>query len=114
MIAATSNEWGTVKVNGICNRGETSGVPWLIVLGSGISTFFYVAIASHPHEALDVYADSSHARMTKLDAPPPSEEEDRYIQLGNFGEWHDLSNTHRNSCVRCKVNYFAKKDSLEL
>ena len=113
MITATSNEWGTVKVNGLCNKGETFGVPWLIVLGCGYSTFYYVAIANSPDEALDVYANSSHAHLTKMDEPPPPEEEDWYIQLGNFGDWHDLSSTTRQSCVRCTVNYFAKKDSLK-
>lgn len=72
-----------------------------------------MAIANDPHEAMDVYADSKYACVTKMDVPPPPEEEDWYIQLGNFGDWHDLSYTTRNSCVRCTVNYFAKPDSLD-
>lgn len=111
MITATSPEWGMVKVDGLCNRGETLGDPWLIVVGSGYQSVCLIAITTNAQDAMDVYADSNHAYITKMDAPPPPEEEDWYCRLGNFGDWHDLSQTTRNSCVRCKVNYFAKKDT---
>lgn len=113
MITATSPEWGTVKVDGLCNKGEQFGDPWLIVVGNGgYTSLCLIAIANSSDEAMDIYADSNWAHLTRMDAAPPPEEEDWYCQLGNFGEWHDLSYTTRNSCVRCAVNYFAKQDSL--
>jgi hypothetical protein len=113
MITATSNEWGTVKVNGLCNKGEQFGDPWLIVIGNGgYTSLCLVVIANDADEAMDIYADSNYVHLTQMATPPPPEEEDWYSQLGNSGEWHDLSYTTRNSCVRCTVNYFAKADSL--
>lgn len=115
MITATSSEWGTVKVDGLCNKGESFGDPWLIVIsGGGYTSRCLIAIASDPQDAMNVYADSKYASITRMHEPPIPEEEDWYTQLGNFGEWHDLSHTTRNSCVRCTVNYFAKPDSLVL
>ena len=108
MITATTKEHGTVKVHGLCNRGETLGTPWLILIGCGSSSFHYVAIACNPQDALDIYADSKYGHMTRLEKAPPPEEEDWYCQLGNCGDWHDLSNTTRDSIVSCSVNYFAK------
>lgn len=74
-------------MNGLCNKGEQFGDPWLIVVGNGgNSGVFLIAIANDPSEAMDVYADSKWARLTRMTTPPPSEEENWYTQLGNFGE----------------------------
>lgn len=108
MITATSKEHSTVKVL-VINKGETSGTPWLIVIPSGISAFYYVAIAQHAQDAMDIYADSKHGMFTKMDEPP---DEHCYTQLGNCGDWHDLMYMTRDCLVPCTVNYFAKKDSV--
>lgn len=44
MITATSIEWGTVKVDGLCNKGELFGEPWLIMVANGCyRSFFLIA-----------------------------------------------------------------------
>ena len=114
MIVATTERYGTLGVHGFCNRSETYGNPWLIIVPSGMSSFHYVAIAHDVESALNIYADSFHAHQTKLEVEPPPEEEEWYIQLGNCGEWHDLSNMTPDCVVPCQVNYFAKKEDLTL
>jgi hypothetical protein len=114
MIVATTEKYSSLKIHGACNRGETLGTPWVIIIISGISSFHYLVIAQNEQDALDVYADSPHSHMTKLEVEPSPEEEDWYTQLGNFSEWYDPSNISRHGIQRCKLNYFAKKEDLVL
>lgn len=111
MITATSKEHGTVKVNGLCNKGETLGTPWLITIPVGCGVYRVIAIAQNEQDALDIYADSNHSVLTKIDDVEP-EDEGYYATLGNFGDFHDLSSFTTECLVPCTVNYFAKKDSV--
>ena len=110
MITATANFQGstqTFKVDGLCNKGEWFGKTWLIGIGMGFSTSFFVVEGDNEQDVIDAFVDSKYGHLIKLDEED-IEDEEEVVRAGNCGDPVDL--TEVRFLARCKVNYFAKKD----
>jgi hypothetical protein len=139
MIIAKSKKYPDgVRVDGLCNRGGYFKRTWLIEIGCGFLSFFLVAEGDNPGEALDAYADSKWADITRVDDDDYQREykalyewQEDVMSAKEFKEyvpdrlhqelleqqgWEHLGNyghLHKTSDLRtleeCRVNYFAKK-----
>ena len=119
MITAYSKTIGkAIRVDGLCNKGEWFGDTWLIGIGCGFDTAFYVAEAGSEGDAIDVFVDSKHGHMVKTDelCDVCEAQEEIYERCydectcdfaGNYGDRIDL--TDLRILERCKVEYFTKK-----
>ena len=101
-----------VSVDGLCNRGAWWGRTWLLGFAHGYSSFFVVAEADNPTEALDAYADSRHARFSRVTLAEADEhEKDPCLpdphRIGNFSEPHIFDLVVAEPC---RVDYFAKRE----
>lgn len=110
MITATyTGSYGhehAVKVNGLVNRGQWFGKTWLVTVAMGFEGLCFVVEAEHEGDALDVFADS---RFGHLIEPADLADDENNTFAGNDSHVVNLENVR---IARCKVNYFAKRDSL--
>lgn len=110
MVTATYNN-KTVQVDRLVNRGEWFGQTWLIEVGVGFSSFYYVVEAHGETDAIDTLADSKYSKC--IDCDPCDEcKAENYDDCtctfaGNDSHPVDLENVYIH---RCKVNYFAKPE----
>lgn len=120
MIEARAN--GTrYHVSGLANKGGYFGKTWLIGVGVGYSSFFYVVEAHSEQDAIDELVDSKHGHILKTDMLcEVCEAQEKILPeyrvyddceccfAGNYGERIDPSAI--GLLKECKVNYFAKYD----
>ncbi len=126
MITATGMDRGheiTAKVDHVINRGGWFGKTWLIGIGCGYSTFFYVGEADNQGDAIDEFVDSKHGHLLKIDEEEVEKKDREYKALlelgkedefedfpfrgGDFGDPIDLDDV--TVLCRCEVNYFAPR-----
>lgn len=116
MITATyKNRYGhtnTVKVDHLVNRGDWWGKTWLLEIGLGFSSVFYVVEGDNETDVIDTFADSKHSHMIDDDNICEFCEEDDFDNCtctfaGNDGHRVNLDNVMLH---RCKLNYFAKNE----
>jgi hypothetical protein len=137
MITATYknnyNQENTVKVDHLVNRGDWYGKTWLIGVGLGYSSFYYVVEARCESDAIDVLADSKHGHMIDGEVCDNCAEQNKLYQQALEAGTGDYFDFNYDDCYcdtagndshpvnldnvymwPCKVNYFAKSDSLLL
>jgi hypothetical protein len=100
-------------VDGLANRGKWFGKTWLIMIGMGFESFNVIVEADNANDAIDELTDSHYGHLIKTDDTCEYCEREDYDRCvctfgGNGGERVDLDNVQ---IYRCKVDYFAKRDS---
>ena len=111
VVATYKNRHGhvnCVKVDNLVNRGEWWGETYLIEVGMGYSSLFFVVEAGNEQDALDTFADSKYSHLIDVDHDG-IEYDIEYCYAGNDGHAVDLDYV---AIHKCKVNYFAPKNSL--
>jgi hypothetical protein len=116
MITANSKTLGRdVKIDGVVNIGGWFGKRWILGIGCGYSTFMYLVEAGSLQDAIDEFVDSKHGHMVMLSPTTVEEREAEGQEIdraGNYGDAVDLTDLRIAEEVD-KVNFFAKKDSLD-
>jgi hypothetical protein len=112
MVTAQVDGWPRpVKVHGLVNRGGWFGETWLLEVGiSNAGSLFFVVEADHEQDAIDEFADSRYAHLIAEDDPDVINDPDFCSYAGN--DSHPV-NLDYVGLYRCKVNYFAKANSLD-
>ena len=126
MITATYNSTyhgsaHTEKVDHLVNRGEWFGKTWLIGIGMGFESTLLVIEADSESDAIDVLADSTYSHLIHGEVCGVCHENQKNTDYdysdcycdtaGNDSHPVNLDNV---MICPCKVNYFAKADSLLL
>jgi hypothetical protein len=83
----TSKGTFQIKDEDFINRGEWFGKTWVLGIGCGISTFFFLVEAGCEGDVIDTFVDSDKGHWLKVEG----DEEEWHTRAGNFGELVNLS-----------------------
>lgn len=103
-VNAKVRNWETPIANcEYVNEGDWFGKCWLIEIGVGYFSLFYVVEADAPSDAIDALVDSEFGHILKTDELCAACEVDDHdncqcTYAGNFGERVNLDNVYIKRC----------------
>ena len=106
---------GTIRVDGLCSERESIADPYIIGIGMGFETSFFLAYGFDPQDALDSFVDSKYGHLVIVEDEVDKKEYEEMEILsycGNCGEPCQLDEV-RILEKADHIDYFAKKDSLD-
>ena len=100
----------SVRVHGLCNKGQWFGRTWLVGIGAGFSTMFFLVEGDNESDVIDTFTDSKYGHLVKL-TPDEAENLDPDFTTFAGNNSHAVCLDDVRILERTgKVNYFAKRD----
>jgi len=107
---------GTIKIDGICSQKESIADSYIIGIGFGYYTSFFLAYGFNEEGALNSFVDSKYGHLLIVDDENDIKEYEEMGVLTYLGNCDEPCYIQENLRILEKannINYFAKKNSLD-